>query len=497
MVSAVKSIDWALCIFLAACLSLPPFSDAQQEWTSHGCPNPVFEYMKSDVYVPINQVCADSSKSSLGQNMFTPCSVANVNLFVEHLLYQPLSSSWQHRLAGYGPIKSGDKCLGINNDSALEGLGFANSTVDVWWQNCTCINGAAEESTLCTGKQLLKQRTSDNNGFGIWTFQRNNLNSAATDTAEEDFVEHCLAYRSHNATSNGTGTTTNGTLFVKANCSGGANVDHHNFFRIQCASIVMRNDPEVVNLKGEHFKVATTGGVTLLHIPREAPTSRATLVMVGDIEELEGAVPQKNCTPGFLRHLLITGTSLGELTALTFHARNNSSPFVMGFGNHLQWISDGNITQDAISEYTDKIGLPRDVSIAVNPGTRPGSPKEIRVQIGAVAVVVSRPQTRGGGRWPFLNLRVNGLQTLQQRYQNIGGALGFDSPPSSSSSGGSKQTCLSSSRTFDYSHQTRKHARVAQARQPVLAHVQEAKPVSTLQEVAIRSDSDYEATDDV
>eukprot|EP00747_Dinoflagellata_sp_TGD_P130429 gnl/TRDRNA2_/TRDRNA2_174828_c7_seq9.p1 gnl/TRDRNA2_/TRDRNA2_174828_c7~~gnl/TRDRNA2_/TRDRNA2_174828_c7_seq9.p1 ORF type:complete len:482 (-),score=38.72 gnl/TRDRNA2_/TRDRNA2_174828_c7_seq9:218-1663(-) len=434
MVSAVKSIDWALCIFLAACLSLPPFSDAQQEWTSHGCPNPVFEYMKSDVYVPINQVCADSSKSSLGQNMFTPCSVANVNLFVEHLLYQPLSSSWQHRLAGYGPIKSGDKCLGINNDSALEGLGFANSTVDVWWQNCTCINGAAEESTLCTGKQLLKQRTSDNNGFGIWTFQRNNLNSAATDTAEEDFVEHCLAYRSHNATSNGTGTTTNGTLFVKANCSGGANVDHHNFFRIQCASIVMRNDPEVVNLKGEHFKVATTGGVTLLHIPREAPVSKAVLVLVADIQELEGkpqftTINAKPCAKTYVRHLLVTGRALGELTALTFHARNQSAPFMMGFGNHLQWIQDGEMTQEKISEQTLRIGYPNNVSIIVIPSKHnPGTPKRIDIKIGAVTLTVSSPHTQRGKNWHWINLDVNGLEELSHTYQEIGGVLGSDSP---------------------------------------------------------------------
>eukprot|EP00747_Dinoflagellata_sp_TGD_P130421 gnl/TRDRNA2_/TRDRNA2_174828_c7_seq26.p1 gnl/TRDRNA2_/TRDRNA2_174828_c7~~gnl/TRDRNA2_/TRDRNA2_174828_c7_seq26.p1 ORF type:complete len:469 (-),score=41.52 gnl/TRDRNA2_/TRDRNA2_174828_c7_seq26:142-1548(-) len=443
MVSAVKSIDWALCIFLAACLSLPPFSDAQQEWTSHGCPNPVFEYMKSDVYVPINQVCADSSKSSLGQNMFTPCSVANVNLFVEHLLYQPLSSSWQHRLAGYGPIKSGDKCLGINNDSALEGLGFANSTVDVWWQNCTCINGAAEESTLCTGKQLLKQRTSDNNGFGIWTFQRNNLNSAATDTAEEDFVEHCLAYRSHNATSNGTGTTTNGTLFVKANCSGGANVDHHNFFRIQCASIVMRNDPEVVNLKGEHFKVATTGGVTLLHIPREAPVSKAVLVLVADIQELEGkpqftTINAKPCAKTYVRHLLVTGTALGKLNILTFHSRNRTSPFMIGFGNPLHWIADGHITQDAISQQT----LTKNVSIIVMPSKRKlGSPKEIRLKMGAVSMTVSSPHTPKGKDWHWLNLQVTGLEELSHTYGEIGGVLGSDSPRASS-----QNKCLENAR---------------------------------------------------
>jgi len=100
--------------------------------------------------------------------------------------------------------------LGMNNDTALDGLGFNNLSVQVWFQNCTCLNNNAEEATSCSGKQLLKQVTFDNNGFGIWRFQRDNMNSGPTTSANEDNVEHCLGYRQANSSSQA------GILYVQA-----------------------------------------------------------------------------------------------------------------------------------------------------------------------------------------------------------------------------------------------------------------------------------------
>eukprot|EP00747_Dinoflagellata_sp_TGD_P130406 gnl/TRDRNA2_/TRDRNA2_174828_c7_seq1.p1 gnl/TRDRNA2_/TRDRNA2_174828_c7~~gnl/TRDRNA2_/TRDRNA2_174828_c7_seq1.p1 ORF type:complete len:466 (-),score=22.33 gnl/TRDRNA2_/TRDRNA2_174828_c7_seq1:142-1539(-) len=440
MVSTMKPTRLALSIFIVAVLSLLSSSNAQQ-WTPHGCPNPVFEYMKSNIYVPTNQQCADSALSGPGVDMFAPCSATTQSQFVEHLLYQPLSTSWIHRLPGYGPIRSGYKCLGLDNDTALEGLGFRNISVQVWFQNCTYISNAPEDSTACNGKQMLKQKTFDSNGFGIWVFQRNNQNSAQSTSADEDDVEHCLAY-SHSGNS-----SSNGTLVIQGNCTGDGNADHRNFFRIQCANVVMRNDPEVVNMKGERFKVVTTGGLTLLHVPRDAPVSKAVLVIVADIQELENSkamtiIKGKPCAKTYVRHLLLTGTALGDLTALTFHARNQSSPFMMGFGNHLHWVPDGRMTQEEISEQTLKIGVPRNMSIVIIPNKhKPGTPKEIRIKLGAVSITVSSPHTQRGKDWHWLNLQVTGLEELSHTYGEIGGVLGSDSPRASS-----QNKCLENAR---------------------------------------------------
>merc|ERR1719261_1621885 len=122
------------------------------------------------------------------------------------------------------------------------------------------------------------------------------------------------------------------------------------------------DDPEVTNIHKEKFKVNNKGGITLLHLPRAAPIGKAYLVLVAEIQELYGSdqskLKAKGCAPTFVRNLLITGTALGELTAVTFHARNNTAPFLMGLGNKVLWLPDGNITDAAISYYTKDVSIP-------------------------------------------------------------------------------------------------------------------------------------------
>jgi hypothetical protein len=208
------------------------------------------------------------------------------------------------------------------------------------------------------------------------------------------------------------------------------------------------DDPEVTNIHKEKFKVNNKGGITLLHLPREAPIGKAYLVLVAEIQELFGwnhtRLKTAKCTPTFVRNLLVAGTALGELTAVTFHARNNTAPFLMGFGNKVLWLPDGNITDAAISYYTKNVNIPADVSFAVAEA-KPGYPKAIHITIGSVRLTVRRPHIPEGRHWQFLNLQVDGLDSLKYAARDFGGVLGFDSPSEATSK---HNTCLSSARKW-------------------------------------------------
>jgi len=228
----------------------------------------------------------------------------------------------------------------------------------------------------------------------------------------------------------------------------------------------------------EKFKVNNKGGITLLHLPRTAPIGKAYLVLVAEIQELYGADTNtgksKSCAPTFVRNNLITGTALGHLTAVTFHARNNTAPFLMGFRKRLTWLPDGKITEAAITHYTKDVEIPADVSFAINPPTE-GYLRAINLMIGSVTLTVRRPHIPEGKHWQFLNFQVNGLDSLKYNQHDFGGVLGFDSPSRATSK---HNTCLSS---------TRKWKKAAQ-QDVSLAAVDD----SMLQMVGIDSDEDME-----
>ena len=122
----------------------------------------------------------------------------------------------------------------------------------------------------------------------------------------------------------------------------------------------------------------------------------------------------------------------------------------MGFGNKVLWLPDGNITDAAISYYTKDVTIPADVSFAVTEA-KPGYPKAIHIKIGSVRLSVRRPHIPEGRHWQFLNLQVDGLDSLQYAASDFGGVLGYDSPSEATSK---HNTCLSSSRKWKRREET-------------------------------------------
>eukprot|EP00747_Dinoflagellata_sp_TGD_P062905 gnl/TRDRNA2_/TRDRNA2_153222_c0_seq1.p1 gnl/TRDRNA2_/TRDRNA2_153222_c0~~gnl/TRDRNA2_/TRDRNA2_153222_c0_seq1.p1 ORF type:complete len:201 (-),score=14.29 gnl/TRDRNA2_/TRDRNA2_153222_c0_seq1:109-621(-) len=170
------------------------------------------------------------------------------------------------------------------------------------------------------------------------------------------------------------------------------------------------------------------------------------------------------------------------MSALTFHAQNASSPFLMGFGKPIHWLADHEITPEAVSEYTQMFAHHEGVSIHLTTDEeRPGSPKAINVKIGNVTVAVTRPHVPEGRNWQFLNLQVSGLDSLGYPLADVGGVMGPDSPRRSKS----KSTCLSSTRKLNLINYTRG---ISSGEHP---------PVLSLQELGIHTDADVEAHGDL
>eukprot|EP00747_Dinoflagellata_sp_TGD_P142744 gnl/TRDRNA2_/TRDRNA2_176286_c3_seq20.p1 gnl/TRDRNA2_/TRDRNA2_176286_c3~~gnl/TRDRNA2_/TRDRNA2_176286_c3_seq20.p1 ORF type:complete len:182 (+),score=11.69 gnl/TRDRNA2_/TRDRNA2_176286_c3_seq20:1-546(+) len=177
-----------------------------------------------------------------------------------------------------------------------------------------------------------------------------------------------------------------------------------------------------------------------------------------------------------MRNLLIAGTVLGKLTVVTFHARNSTAPFLIGLGDHLIWLPDGKITESALSHYVQMQAPGTNVSITITPD-KPGSPEAIHVSVGMLTVTVRRPHVPEGQHWQFLNMEVTGLDSLQYPIESLGGVLGADLP----SRALPKHKCV---------HVRRKHK---PSEHVVSLEETPQSPVSTLQEVSINSDADFEA----
>eukprot|EP00747_Dinoflagellata_sp_TGD_P186483 gnl/TRDRNA2_/TRDRNA2_43516_c0_seq1.p1 gnl/TRDRNA2_/TRDRNA2_43516_c0~~gnl/TRDRNA2_/TRDRNA2_43516_c0_seq1.p1 ORF type:complete len:457 (-),score=21.25 gnl/TRDRNA2_/TRDRNA2_43516_c0_seq1:16-1386(-) len=207
----------------------------------------------------------------------------------------------------------------------------------------------------------------------------------------------------------------------------------------------VQDDPEVVNAKGEKFKINGRGSLTLLHLPRDKRVSEASLVMIAELSELTNEMHQtgNSCTPTFIRNLLITGTWLGELKAVLLHARNNTSPFIIGFGNPAHFLEDGRITPASIRRHTQMLAASRtNASIHITPDEEfRGRVKAIYFELGPVTIKVVRPHRIEGKNWQYLNVEVSGLDSINFRLSDIGGVMGLDSPHIKATS---TSTCLNS-----------------------------------------------------
>jgi len=345
----------------------------------------------------------------------------------------------------------------------------ANGNTVLQGKTCVASNDAA------AGFQFFKVNTGTGSDWSTWTVQRNRQNTQSTqNSATGNDIGHCLK-RLTQVTSIGT----------KQDCSTVTNTLQFKYANYGWATqAAIMDDPEVTNIHKEKFKVNNKGGITLLHLPRDAPIGKAYLVLVAEIQELYGwnhtRLKAAKCTPTFVRNLLVAGTALGELTAVTFHARNNTAPFLMGFGNKVLWLPDGNITDAAIAYYTKDVNIPADVSFAVTEA-KPGYPKAIQITIGSVKLSVRRPHIPEGRHWQFLNLQVDGLDSLQYSAHEFGGVMGFDSPSEATSK---HNTCLSSARKWKGR---------TEAKDVSLA----ASSGSILQMISVDSDDDAKPDEDV
>eukprot|EP00747_Dinoflagellata_sp_TGD_P142746 gnl/TRDRNA2_/TRDRNA2_176286_c3_seq4.p1 gnl/TRDRNA2_/TRDRNA2_176286_c3~~gnl/TRDRNA2_/TRDRNA2_176286_c3_seq4.p1 ORF type:complete len:489 (+),score=21.14 gnl/TRDRNA2_/TRDRNA2_176286_c3_seq4:74-1468(+) len=405
----------------------------------------------------------------------TTCNMNSNDQVSTHFPGQP------NRVDGFGPLKIGTKCMAAHG-TGWTGSGAAD-TAGVRFEDCVCL----DNPNSCTGEydngqcacalgyQLWKPiGTADAQGFQTWRVQRKNNNLGIVTTSNHvSSLTHCLKHSSGQ-----------NQLVIQQNCGTG---DSSHLFKLTGSlTQSVNNDPEVVNIKGEHFEVRDKGGITLLHVPREEPISRAVLVLVGEIQPLPGSNnsvaealrrwKHKPCIQTYVRNLLITGTVLGELTALTFHARNNTAPFLMGFGNQLIWLPDGKITDASISAYFKLLPIHTNVSVTTS-ADKPGYPNAIYIKMGTVILTLRRPHVPEGMHWEFINLELTGLDTLPYPFESIGGVLGTDSPIGASRK--PKWHCVSVSKKL---HIPKEHV-VSLAEGPVSALVQE---------VSINGDADFE-----
>eukprot|EP00747_Dinoflagellata_sp_TGD_P193639 gnl/TRDRNA2_/TRDRNA2_60066_c0_seq1.p1 gnl/TRDRNA2_/TRDRNA2_60066_c0~~gnl/TRDRNA2_/TRDRNA2_60066_c0_seq1.p1 ORF type:complete len:451 (-),score=49.02 gnl/TRDRNA2_/TRDRNA2_60066_c0_seq1:6-1223(-) len=390
---------------------------------------------------------------------------------VHHLTGQPTGSNWpsQNRITthSYGPVKMGDNNHGYKCMEVASGLPGGKALVT--FEFCKCIVTSSTEEASVTNQCIAKGGAQlwaffdhgDMTPYGNFKFMRVQRNAQNTGilTNTELTPNHCLKWHKDDM-----------RLEIEKVCS----YDASNLFRINpnFDALSLAADPLAVNIKGQRFNVNTVGGVTLLRIPRDADLDKAYLVIVAHIQEL-GRKNSTYCPPTYMRHLLITGTVLGKLKALSFHARNYSSPFLFGLGMN-DWLTDGHITQSAIEKGTMDMGSKQALSVYIDEDPLSiGFPKAIVVKIQQLLVKVSRPHVPEGKQWQFLNLHVHNMQRLNYSFHDIGGIFGSDSQVTQ---GHSSDACLSITRRL----------RMNKKGMPLAAHV------SALQEAAIGDDGDGE-----
>jgi hypothetical protein len=196
------------------------------------------------------------------------------------------------------------------------------------------------------------------------------------------------------------------------------------------------DDPRIVNIKGQKYDVPFVGAATLLHVPRGAETSQAALVVLGDIQPISKVRPlsgpkaknlKQSCPKTYVRHLMVMGSLLGNLSSLSFQARDGSTPFMMRMGEGML-VTDGQFTSEVIEANLKKFGNPADVSITVTHqrGLPKGSPEAVNLKVGKAVLTIKRPEMRKGKHFEWMNLGVNGLRTLNYDMNDIGGLLGSD-----------------------------------------------------------------------
>merc|ERR1719181_1367445 len=470
------------------------FKLAEFNW--HGS-SAVFEAKYADSYNPTalsSRLCSITGGSADSKQTFGACSpTANSQNWVRFQRYSDWSAGggaglWSHAPAGDALTKIGR--LLVRSVQAPGGWAMTwnpngAAISDTTDSQDTAANLMQASSLIATnndaaGRQFFKVNTGTGSDWSTWTIQRNQQNTqnyqpsgGANHGGTAANYNHCIKRLA------------NANIGTHADCTSPTRFMQFKFAAFAWATqAAIMDDPEVTNIHKEKFKVNNKGGITLLHLPRDAPIGKAYLVLVAEIQELYGwnhtRLKAAKCTPTFVRNLLVAGTALGELTAMTFHARNNTAPFLMGFGNKVLWLPDGNITDAAIAYYTKDVNIPADVSFAVTEA-KPGYPKAIQITIGSVKLSVRRPHIPEGRHWQFLNLQVDGLDSLQYSAHDFGGVMGFDSPSEATSK---HNTCLSSARKWKGR---------TEAKDVSLA----ASSGSILQMISVDSDDDAKPDEDV
>eukprot|EP00747_Dinoflagellata_sp_TGD_P135021 gnl/TRDRNA2_/TRDRNA2_175402_c0_seq1.p1 gnl/TRDRNA2_/TRDRNA2_175402_c0~~gnl/TRDRNA2_/TRDRNA2_175402_c0_seq1.p1 ORF type:complete len:519 (+),score=30.65 gnl/TRDRNA2_/TRDRNA2_175402_c0_seq1:80-1636(+) len=416
------------------------------------------------------------------------------------------------RPTGSGPLRlvpgPNEKCLQATPTNSAPWYRPPQIQLNLEFRSCECyVQGASWGGSNwqamahnmriranCDGKQLWKPDNA--NGWSIWRAQikwgglRMVLNTQGDPTAQ-----NCLRFHSNSLQAVWPcPAVTDATYLFKihdwqqTSASESSPDEQSASPSASGSAAAIQDDPEITNVHGEHFKINDKGGITLLHIPREAPTGDAFLVMVAEIQELAQKGRQRrrkrhhsqNCIPTYVRNLLITGTALGDLKVLTFHARNKTAPFLFGFGKLLKWLPDGAISNAAMRYYTKTLAIPKNISLFITED-EPGYPSAIDIKIGRGCVTVRRPHIPEGKHFQFLNIEVNELDSFNYSLNDYGGVLGVDMPSAPINTG----TCLSSKRKWR-KHKKHRHPSISLA----------ALPAPILQGVEIDSDADMQSDGD-
>lgn len=151
-------------------------------------------------------------------------------------------------------------------------------------------------------------------------------------------------------------------------------------------------DPHITNVRGKRFDVFSTGTLTMVKVPRSAPTSGAALIMNATLEQIPG---NGKCFPTVIKDVRLQGHAVGE-SALTIRC-GQGSPEVF-VGDEAQYVH----------------ALPQVLARRAD-----GS---LLVKAGAVSAVISQRASRSQG-YTFLNVEVHGLETYGE---DAGGLLGLD-----------------------------------------------------------------------
>jgi len=151
-------------------------------------------------------------------------------------------------------------------------------------------------------------------------------------------------------------------------------------------------DPHITNVRGKRFDVFSTGTLTMVKVPRSAPTSGSALIMNATLEQIPG---NGKCFPTVIKDVRLQGHGVGE-SALTIRCGQGSPEVFMGDG-----VQQVHALPQVLARRAD------------------GS---LLVKVGAVSAVISQRASRSQG-YTFLNVQVHGLETYGEE---AGGLLGLD-----------------------------------------------------------------------